>query len=120
MRILFLDDMEERWRRFRQANIGQVIDWAESAEAAIKFLHENSYDVISLDHDLEFEHYCSPVCDHKDGLCGMTVAQFIAEHPAPFEKSTINVHTYNESAGQEMIGTLRAAGLKADYRPFEY
>ena len=119
MRILFLDDMEERWDRFRQANIGQVIDWAETAEAAIMFLRENSYDLISLDHDLVFEHYCT-VCHHKDGLCGMIVAEFIASNPGPFCQSAINVHTFNESAGQQMIGKLRSAGLNAEYLPFDY
>jgi hypothetical protein len=119
MRILFLDDMEERWHRFQQARLGQEIDWAETAEAAIRFLRENTYDLISLDHDLVFEHYFN-VCDHKDGLCGMIVAEFIAAHPGCFDRSTIDVHTFNELAGQQMISKLRSAGLNAEYLPFDY
>jgi hypothetical protein len=121
MRILFLDDAAERWRKFRMANIGRVIDWAESAEAAITLLGTNSYDLISLDHDLKIEHYNrTKECPHTDGFCGMTVVDHMCSRRRLFGGSNIHVHTLSESAGRDMVDRLRAAGLSAHYRPFRF
>ena len=119
MKILFLDDMKSRFDKFRMANIGRDIDWAETAEDAIRLLQQNSYDLISLDHDLIFAHYNRTTnCAHKDGLCGGVVAQFIAKRPRLFSHAKIHVHTLSYEAGQSMTSMLKGAYLNAHRRPF--
>ena len=57
MRILLLEDSQERVKWFVKQLIGNVIDFAYTSDQANKFLLENEYDVIFLDHDLDEEHY---------------------------------------------------------------
>lgn len=52
MRILFLDDDRLRISRFCQAMVGHTIVAVETADDAISRLKTETFDAISLDHDL--------------------------------------------------------------------
>ena len=52
MRVLVLEDNEDRVRKFRRELVGNVVDFALDAEAALAFIGAHAYDLIFLDHDL--------------------------------------------------------------------
>ena len=52
MKILFLDDDENRHRKFRRCMIGQPFTVVSTADDAIGELTEESFNIVSLDHDL--------------------------------------------------------------------
>ena len=68
MRVLFLDDNENRHKAFKRVVVGTGVthvDWVQDAKAAIKYLSDNpKYDIICFDHDLSDEHY-SAFIDRK-------------------------------------------------------
>src|SRR5689334_19670090 len=55
MKILFLDDMEERHRLFKIRNIGRDVTHVYNAKEAIEALNSTKFDVVSLDHDLSID-----------------------------------------------------------------
>ena len=54
MKILFLDDDEFRWKKFKSQNPDVDATWASNYDIGTKLVQENNYDVAYLDHDLEF------------------------------------------------------------------
>lgn len=57
MRVLVLEDMQTRIEWFRQALIGNVVDFVVCVADAKILLAKNNYDMIFLDHDLRDVHY---------------------------------------------------------------
>jgi CheY-like chemotaxis protein len=115
-RHLFLDDDENRHRRYARENIGTVVDHVRSADEAITMLRAHSpYDVASLDHDLDPEATLgrAPRCP-----TGMKVAEFIAAMPELLRPRRVIVHSFNPRARPKMVRLLRAAGVPAEERPF--
>ena len=54
MAILLVEDDDTRVERFRFELDGQEIDHVDSVDKAIELLKEKTYDLVFLDHDLEF------------------------------------------------------------------
>lgn len=98
MRILFLDDDSNRRRQFTKNSVGNDVDLAETAEQAIDFLSKNSYDLIFLDHDLDYAHYDGNYSKSKSGL---DVAKFLKTCEHQFDK-IVFVHSLN-SEGRKNI-----------------
>jgi hypothetical protein len=91
MRVLFLDDNRNRREQFTKNSISHSVDLAVTAEQAIDFLRENSYDLIFLDHDLDFAHYDG---DYSKGKSGLDVAKFLKTCEHQFGK-IVFVHSLN-------------------------
>lgn len=104
MRILFLDDNHDRHHAFRSLSIGHVVDHAYTARQAIDFLRENRYDLVSLDHDLDWQATAGLTPLEETGY---VVADFIAAmESAP---TVVNVHSLNPVGAARMMDTLQSA-----------
>lgn len=112
MKILFLDDDEQRHDAFRRESIGHDVRHVRTVEQAIKALREHGpYDVASLDHDLGREHYASGP-GH-----GYDVAVFLEEHTA-LCPPTVIVHSYNPNGARRMLAALQRTGCRSAWIPF--
>jgi CheY-like chemotaxis protein len=120
MRILFLDDMKERWWEFNdivsklraRGDLKEVVaaDWAMSAQMAITLMEERHYDLIFLDHDLEQSHYGGNM-DDPTTEDGRKVARWMAENlRTGGDRPFIHIHSWNYSGAKEMAAILRDAG----------
>lgn len=104
MKILILEDSEERMNWFRKKLDGEI-DHATKPDKAIEFLQSNEYDLILLDHDLEVYHYDYDVnCDKTTGLC---VAKWLGENPTNNESAQIIIHSMNNNGAQRMFHALK-------------
>ena len=75
IRVFLLDDDKRRHRWFSARFKGDFVDVADNVTKAQKFLSENSYDAIFLDHDLHPEHYNAE--SHDDERTGYAVASWL-------------------------------------------
>jgi len=114
--MLFLDD--EQWRHDGQRVMvtDYVIDSVYTAKQAIEALKATKYDVVSLDHDLQEDHYRE---DQPFGTdTGLEVAKWIAENPTCCD--LVIVHSLNSVGGDRMMAALRDGGIPAIREPFRY
>jgi response regulator RpfG family c-di-GMP phosphodiesterase len=116
IRVFLLDDDKRRHRWFSARFKGDFVDVADNVTKAQKYLSENSYDAIFLDHDLHPEHYHAASQD--DERTGFAIASWLASKPELQRASTIVVHTRNADGAMRMVEELRRAGRTADYVPF--
>jgi len=104
LRILILDDDENRHVAFSKQLIGNVVVHALTAEQAIYQLERHGpWDVVFLDHDLGG----SQMVESGPGT-GYEVAQWLAGHEDKQPK-TIILHTYNPVGAQNMKACLPQA-----------
>ena len=103
MRIFFLDDSDERVKKFRKNSIGHAVDYAETAEQAIEMLKKNVYDVIYLDHDLAPEHYNGSFTTAKTGY---DVAKKLAKYEHLYG-AIVFAHTLNHSGALNIKSVLK-------------
>jgi len=57
MKVLVVEDDQNRIVKFKRDLVGHDVDYAEDAGPAINFINNNTYDLIFLDHDLGGETY---------------------------------------------------------------
>lgn len=104
MKILFIDDEYERYKAIE----GPDILWCDSPEKAISALQNNSFDVVSFDHDLA-------------GKKGTQVSYWILEqnhiHNVQFPFQGI-VHSMNPVGAKHIMRDLVNASIKCRYMPF--
>lgn len=100
-RVLFLDDDPQRHREFKR-DIGTNGDFVYTAEECIEKLKSNTYDVVSLDHDLGGETFVDP----NGKNTGMEVVRFLEANALP--QKLIVCHSYNTGAAPEMAKRLNA------------
>lgn len=117
MRMLFLDD--EQWRhdgqRVMQSH-NYIIDSVYNADQAIAALKATHYDLVSLDHDLQEDHYRE---DQPFGTgTGLEVARYIAANPTCCDR--VVVHSLNQVGGARMMAELHDAGIRAIRLPFSF
>lgn len=120
MKILFLDDKQERHRRFMQEHIGCSVVQVYTAREAIEQLEASrqrgeAWDVISLDHDLTEAHELAcirglPLPPAGDGS-GYDVALWMAEHKVAAR--AVVLHSFNQAGAERMARVLRMR-----YRPY--
>jgi hypothetical protein len=115
--VFLLDDDRRRHRWFEKRFAGDDLDIAETVQDAKKFLAEESYDAIFLDHDLLPHHYESN--DHDDyATTGFAIAEFLNERADLQRAATIIVHTRNADAAIAMVQKLRETGRNVEYVAF--
>jgi hypothetical protein len=116
MKILFLDDNEGRFRKFKARTIGCIVDHALSIDSAIQFLNTFTYDYVFLDFDLE--NY--PLMNN--GRNGMEVVDFIIANKDNYNIATTRfiVHSLNHIGGTQMYAKLRLEGFRVEHIPGVY
>lgn len=119
LKILILEDSTERNNWFTRKLIGNVVDYALSAEVANKLLLEKTYDVIFLDHDLDEEHYVAMYAPLNTVLTGTGVdtAKFIVSNKVS-PKAQIIVHSLNTVGSQNIFAILNDAGYNVTRIPY--
>lgn len=103
MRIFFLDDDYGRYKVFCQNCIGHSLDYAQTADQALKMLAENEYDIIFLDHDLNEEHY---VGDYTKMPTGFTVAKQMRDFKH-LHGTQVVVHSLNPAGRQNIKSAIK-------------
>jgi len=116
IRVFLLDDDSKRHIWFAKRFNGDTLDIAENVDGARKYLVENVYDAIFLDHDLLPEHYGAQTPD--DERTGYAIANWLASRPELQPASTIVVHTRNSDGAIRMVERLRSVGRAAEFVPF--
>lgn len=113
MRIIFLDDDNQRWYRF-QAKIPNSVR-AETADGCIRLIRDSTkIDWLFLDHDLGGEAYVNSARED----CGMEVVRFLCADNLTKTISNIVVHSHNTVAALEMFNKLKDAGYNVRLVPF--
>jgi hypothetical protein len=111
--ILFLDDSEQRIELFRACFPSAMI--VNTAEQAIEHLRDDAvvWSSVWLDHDLGGTTFQ----DSDDRESGYEVVRWIlANRPTILE---VYVHTWNPSAGANMVIDLQGAGYIVHRWPFD-
>lgn len=105
VRLLFLDDDAERHRVVAlQCGAHVTVEHVTTVDEAINALNQGSFDIVSLDHDLD---------DTDAANTGMAVAQYIALHLEPARRPPfVIVHSVNPDGARAMEATLTEAGIK--------
>jgi len=117
VRILFLDDDHSRCGAFYWANKdAHEVTIVHDVDGAISKLSCGVWDVVSLDHDLEPQHYDDLQRNHERS--GMAVAEWIAENLPRIGR--VIVHSWNPWGASNMVGVLLAAGYKCDRAEFNH
>ncbi len=115
MKVLILDDSADRHQIFAATTYerwDRVQAW--TAAQAIEALKTQTFDLVTLDHDLADAHYLNLKADHED--TGRAVSRWMAEHMT--ERPRVIVHSWNIDGGGNMVMDLRDAGFDVTYRMF--
>ena len=104
MKIMFLDDDPNRHTQLMSALVGfdSSVDWAQTAQEAIKFLSSNEYDIIYLDHDLG-----GKIMVESGEETGYEVAKWINDNMENLPP--IVIHSLNPVGVQNMLNVLPTA-----------
>lgn len=113
MNILILEDDESRVKVFKSKFSKHQLFITDSAVQAIKYLQNNIFDYIFLDHDLGGKQM---QWDEQD--CGMLVVDYMCNNLISNKSHVICIiHSYNSPRGIIMKQKLKQAGYLADYMP---
>jgi len=112
MRILILEDSEDRIYQFKKRLIGHYIEYYANTKECIQSLKGNGpWDYLLLDHDL------GNVFEQPGDGTGYEVAKYIADHPKLCPKQILT-HSINNIGAAAMMRVLGDAGIRASYIPF--
>jgi len=120
LKILFLDDRSKRIHAALKKYADHDLTIVTTVKECIEKISNEEWDVISLDHDLNYEAFVNS--NRPD--CGMEVVRFMTENSKfllkKFMQANIIVHTSNRAAAAVMINTLEKYSYRAFYERFEY
>ena len=109
MRVLFLDDNQNRCKRFRMTvPYATIVNTAEETSGQLK----HQWDIVFLDHDLGGEIFV----DSDNLNTGMEVVRWIEENKPKVTKFV--VHSINTPAAKNMMARLLDMGYEVDRLPF--
>lgn len=104
MRILILEDDENRIVKFRENFIGCELYITKDPNLANEWITKHSFDWIFLDHDLEDWHYEKDCTSNETtGLC---TAEFLGNNPDYSKGATVVVHSLNWNGRVRMMQAL--------------
>jgi len=106
MKILILDDDQNRLNLFKQKLIGHDVICVETAKDAIIELKKNKFNIISLDHDLGGK----VMVESGEGT-GWEVAKFLHDYPQFKPTGHIHIHSFNPIGSENMKRILPEAIL---------
>lgn len=107
MKLLFMDDNQNRHKTFRQNTIGFAILQAYTGREALDFMREHDdIDVIFLDHDLNYETVNQLNDEEEDGrwVCKQMIAEDL------YKEAQVIIHSMNPLGAEEMEKLLTDAG----------
>lgn len=107
-KVFVLEDDPERIKWFRHATrYANKVDIASEVNAAIKYLEEEDYDLIFLDHDLEPVHYKAYMEGYTAETMGTgyDLAQWMVANDAQ-RQALVLIHTLNPTGGDRMQAAL--------------
>jgi CheY-like chemotaxis protein len=105
-RILVLEDDQVRIDRFRTELCGYSVDYADSVEGASRLLSGPKYDLLFLDHDLEFGRRV--FIDSDEPNTGYQFAKSLATEPS-YGDTPVVVHSLNWFGAEKMVEILPCA-----------
>jgi CheY-like chemotaxis protein len=108
MRLLVLDDEQNRHDAFQQRCPCDELTHVFNVEEALNAVRCTRFDVATLDYDL---------CAVSSGL--EFVTQMITLVPPDNWPARVLVHTQNPAKGLRMTERLRDAGIASQYVPFQ-
>jgi len=109
MRILILEDTEERIYKFKQKLSRCSVKITKDTKECIELLKSDGpWDYIFLDHDL------SNIYEKPGDGTGYEVAKFIADHPEVCPRRIL-IHTMNNIGAAAMLNVLGDVNIKATY-----
>lgn len=115
MRVLFLDDDEERIEQFQDRVLRDwQVDVARTAQQTIHLLSTNTYDWVFLDHDLGGTAWN----DTRDPNSGSEVVRWMVKNKPSIK--VVVIHSWNTPAATRMQTLLRQAGYDVLRMPFGY
>ena len=100
MRILILDDNENRHKEFNKRLIGHVVKNVYTVEETIKYLEEEKWDFVFLDHDLG-----GKINEPSGPSTGYEVARWLQNNPNR-QPDQIVIHSYNPTGARNMKSLL--------------
>jgi len=100
MKMLVLEDNEDRIKVFKEALIKHDVDYTDSSKEAIELLKKNPYVTIFLDHDLGGKEMVM-----SGENTGYEVAKFLSEHKSLMPKQVI-IHSLNGVGSSNMKRAL--------------
>jgi len=117
MKILFLDDDKLRHEYIESIfkDIDQELTHVWNFDECVSALHNNEYDIVYLDHDLNF--FVEGVKGRLVELTGYDVAKWIVMHLT--YKPRIIVHSWNPVGADNMYTLLHDNGFNVVKRPFK-
>jgi len=112
MRILILEDSEDRIYAFKKKLAGHYVEYYNNVKECIQSLKGNGpWDYLLLDHDLDNK-FNPP----SDGT-GYEVAKYVANHPDICPRRIL-IHSANNVGAAAMMRVLGDVGIRATYIPF--
>jgi hypothetical protein len=105
MKILILEDDEKRIDKFKMNFIGCKFFITHLPQTANRWLSEEEFDLILLDHDLMDEHYLGD-CDSRENT-GLCTAEYLGNNPNLCKNATIIVHSLNPAGSERMMVALK-------------
>jgi CheY-like chemotaxis protein len=105
MKILVLDDDENRLKAFRRKFIGHEVDCVTIASEAIELLKQSTFDSAFFDHDLGGKVFVA-----SGPGTGYEVAKWLEEHPDRKPKM-VYIHSFNPVGANNMKRALPEAIL---------
>lgn len=122
MKILFLDDDEQRHKLFKKAHIRKNVTYIWTAQGAIDALTNEYFDEVSLDHDLAPS--LNMQLPSKGDGSGYDVALFISNLSKDKLPKVVILHSFNPAGAKRMYAALRAhernGNLRVFIKPFSY
>ncbi len=116
MKILILDDDDRRHRDFTShLLVNHFLTHTFTLNGFIEAMSKDTFDVVFLDHDLNYEGYISK---HPDGreATGYDAAVWMVKELQPEAKPKhVIVHSHNIGGAIHMIGCLKSAGYTPIY-----
>lgn len=117
--LLFVDDRSKRIHAaLRKYGEKYDVTIAPSVKEALRAISKNSYDVVSLDHDLNGDDFQNS----DDPTSGMEMIRMIQRYDWPHNhyRPLFIIHTSNIFAGEKMALALRDLGFRVGGFPFDY
>ncbi len=116
MKILILDDFQERHDKFKQQYIGCDLTHVYTATECMTALSKTKYDIVQLDHDLEGYFVKDFYAEENTGT---KVSEFIRDSlDKDMYPHRIIIHSWNPDGARRMQNNIREVGISVVYIPF--
>jgi CheY-like chemotaxis protein len=100
MKVFILEDSEYRVKYFKSKLMNHELTFSSNVQEAKEILKKQKFDVIFLDHDLDFLTYVQSEMPNT----GYQLVKFMKENNISANK--IYAHTMNEHGAKNMVGLL--------------